>query len=540
MASPWKHPTGVYYFRQRVPADVVDQVGHPIEKVSLRTKNEREAIRKFLIVAAKHQGRWDEMRKGEQSFTHRQCVALSKEMYDDFLTQRKTGKPIQGFIGLPLFLGACEEAQNSEAVDRTERLAKLENLHGGRVREMLHRHGYLVDNITYTMILDAANLAAIQGMQTFSRNVEGDYSDDPKIARFPKFEVAQAQNPEHRFDRLWEGYCKARKPGPKTIKKWLPYFDLLMALVGTDDMSQVSTAHLISWRDHLQKTDLSPLTIRDGYIAAMKAFFGWAKRQHKLPIDPSADVFVEVSDKSKKRMRGFRPKEARIILSATLAPFSDLMTPENRAARRWVPWICAYTGARVNETTQLRAKDIQNIDGIWCIHITPEAGDVKTSEQRLVPLHPHLIEQGFVDFAKKKQGARPLFYAIERQRGETRKNPTYVSVGNKLADWVRGLGIKDPEVQLNHGWRHAFKTTGRACGMDWIKLEFIQGHAPRTEGEKYGEVTPEAMLAEIKKHPRYEVKAALTVDRRRKNGPRNKGRPGIANIGRPSRHPRPE
>jgi hypothetical protein len=76
--------------------------------------------------------------------------------------------------------------------------------------------------------------------------------------------------------------------------------------------------------------------------------------------------------------------------------------------------------------------------------------------------------------------------------------------------------------------------------MDWIKLEFIQGHAPRTEGEKYGEVTPEAMLAEIKKHPRYEVKAALTVDRRRKNGPRNKGRPGIANIGRPSRHPRPE
>jgi hypothetical protein len=34
--------------------------------------------------------------------------------------------------------------------------------------------------------------------------------------------------------------------------------------------------------------------------------------------------------------------------------------------------------------------------------------------------------------------------------------------------------------------------------------------------EKYGEVTPDAMLIEIRKHPRYEVKAALTVDRRRK------------------------
>src|ERR1700738_1485917 len=125
MASPWKHPTGVYYFRQRVPADLVGQVGHPIEKVSLRTKNEREAIGKFRLIAAEHQARWDEMRKGVQSFTHRQCVALSKEIYDDFLIQRKTGEPIKGFVGLPIFLGACEEAQNSDAFSRAERLARL-------------------------------------------------------------------------------------------------------------------------------------------------------------------------------------------------------------------------------------------------------------------------------------------------------------------------------------------------------------------------------------------------------------------------------
>jgi hypothetical protein len=48
------------------------------------------------------------------------------------------------------------------------------------------------------------------------------------------------------------------------------------------------------------------------------------------------------------------------------------------------------------------------------------------------------------------------------------------------------------------------------------RVPCIQGHAPRTEGEKYGEVKPAAMLDEIRKHPRYEVKATLTVDRRRK------------------------
>lgn len=87
------------------------------------------------------------------------------------------------------------------------------------------------------------------------------------------------------------------------------------------------------------------------------------------------------------------------------------------------------------------------MDGIECICITPEAGTVKTSRKRTVPLHPHLKEMGFVAWAREKKGTTPLFYAIERQRKKDRKNPTYTSVGNKLADWVRKkLGIKDPTV----------------------------------------------------------------------------------------------
>ena len=69
----------------------------------------------------------------------------------------------------------------------------------------------------------------------------------------------------------------------------------------------------------------------------MKAFFSWAKKKKKLAHDPSAEVHVEVSEKSKADMRGLTAKEAQTILSATLAPFSSLMSSENVAARRWVP-----------------------------------------------------------------------------------------------------------------------------------------------------------------------------------------------------------
>jgi hypothetical protein len=43
----------------------------------------------------------------------------------------------------------------------------------------------------------------------------------------------------------------------------------------------------------------------------------------------------------------------------------------------------------------------------------------------------------------------------------------------------------------------------------------IQGHAPRTEEEDYGEVPPDVMLPEISKYPKYEVVAGERRDGRR-------------------------
>jgi site-specific recombinase XerD len=147
-------------------------------------------------------------------------------------------------------------------------------------------------------------------------------------------------------------------------------------------MNRVTEEHLIDWRNALLASELSPVTVKDGYIAAAKSFFGWSKRMKKIATNPAGEVHVEISDKHDTKMRGFSDKEAATILAAALAPMGDLMSEENAAARKWVLFLCAYTGARVNEMTQLRASDVRTIDGIPCIRITPEAGTVKTSRQR--------------------------------------------------------------------------------------------------------------------------------------------------------------
>src|SRR5690606_732151 len=113
--------------------------------------------------------------------------------------------------------------------------------------------------------------------------------------------------------------------------------------------------------------------------------------------------------------------EARTILVATLDTPPDTFSPQHAAARRWVPWLCAYLGARVGEVGQLRGMDIKQEDGVWLVWITPDAGSTKNESARYVALHPHLIEQGFLKFVKKT-GAGPLFYDPNRRRKGSEQN----------------------------------------------------------------------------------------------------------------------
>jgi integrase len=114
------------------------------------------------------------------------------------------------------------------------------------------------------------------------------------------------------------------------------------------------------------------------------------------------------------------------------------------ACRRWVPWLCAYTGARVGELTQLRAGDVQARHGpagsIWVLHLTPDAGTIKTGRARAVPLHADLVRQGFPEFARRALAAlgqdAPLFFKPPREPSR----PQLPRTGREGAGAARRLG----------------------------------------------------------------------------------------------------
>ena len=299
---------------------------------------------------------------------------------------------------------------------------------------------------------------------------------------------------------LFKSYAKEAQLSPATVKRWTPVFRRLIGHLGHDDAAAVARADIVAWKDALLAGGMKNVTVRDVYLAATKALLQFAVDQGQLPENPAKDVKVRVKKNVKEREKGFDGEEARTILAATLKPFSELISEEMAAARRWLPWIGAYTGARINELTPLTAADFVKRDGIWMIRI--RGANNKTRTYREVPLHSHLIEQGLLIYAKSR-GRRPLFYDPTRSRGGKDSNPHHKKVAERLAEWVRALGIEG--VAPNHGWRHRFSTVSRFVGMPEDVRNIVQGHAGGKVADDYGETWPLVALREIEKLPRYVV-----------------------------------
>lgn len=77
----------------------------------------------------------------------------------------------------------------------------------------------------------------------------------------------------------------------------------------------------------------------------------------------------------------------------------------------WINLLLAYTGARRSEIAGLRESDVGYDNDIPFIHIRENTvRGLKTRfSQRRIPLHPHIIELGFLDFVGEKRASHDLF-----------------------------------------------------------------------------------------------------------------------------------
>jgi integrase len=360
----------------------------------------------------------------------------------------------------------------------------------------------ILDSASQNMFLDYVTRDFFKALALLARRARGDYGEDKWVEQFPRSEWRA--DPNLTPWMLFERWIAKAKPAVSTVDRWRAVFLRLKNDFANTGAGALLPEQMQQWANGLVDAERSAGTVADVWVRAARTVFAWAIEEKLIAHNPFVGWRVKVPKKiSTRETKAFTADEIKTILNAALA---TEVRSKTDAAKRWCPWLAAYSGARMGELTQLRGVDIVKQDGISAIKISPEAGTTKTGRARTVPLHKHLIKQGFLEFVNAS-GEGPLFYnelkEVVSDDPTNPRKPRYVKAREHVAGWVRGLGVIDPELSPNHAWRHTFKAVGFRCGIPEKVLDAIVGHAPASIGRSYGEPTLADKAQELRKFPRY-------------------------------------
>ncbi|MEZ0058949.1 integrase [Bradyrhizobium elkanii] len=535
MACPTKRPgSDNWYFRKRIPADVQailaklpkgqrppnwykDQIN-----ISLKTADRSLAKARCPDVAAQVERTMATLRAGPKSLDLKQISALSGELYMG-LAEALEGTSVVTAAQWSRVADVNEQVRRGDygtvaklsihksPSDRVR--ACIEQRFGKIADAFLVARGIVTDAESRWKLVDMASRDLTVMALRLARNADGDFTPDEYPKRFPKFTAHAAQDKAPRsltaLVQAWHKAAPDRGVKNRDADRIKSRFEKLIAFLGHDDTYRVTKQDIIRWRDDRLANKISIKTINDSDIASFSSVFNWGAERGWLADNPAERTTIKTKrKKAEVREKYFLPEEAAKILQCAAAIVgSKRESPKTTAAKRWVPWLCAYSGARVAEMIQLRKQDVRKDPSQgWVIRLTPEAGSIKNNKFCDVPVHQHLIDTGFITFVVNTKAGH-LF--CDPGKDGTIDGPAG-GVYKRILSMVRDV-VKDPHVQPNHAWRYTFKSYGLEAGIESLTLDAISNHSPRTQGEAYTKVTLRTRFAAMRKFPRYALGKSSTA-----------------------------
>lgn len=526
-------------FVQRIPADVREKaVGNPLAiplgdgfvfvtpsaiaqavRFSLRSSDPTEIKTRQAVAAAFLEGVWAALRNDVPTkLSHKQATALAGELYRVWADSEGRARSIAIEHVPGVGWKRVDETQDEleayweavvakwEKVGKADDPQRLEKPLGPLVDRLLLTKGIRkVESETRGFLLSAFWMALRDAFRSRQLQAGGNYAEDPSAAKYPDWqdgrkEKLKPSSTKNSLTALVEDWWKEAKADGRKQSTYDSYSNTMKKLVAFlkhDVVSRVTPEDIVRFKDFRLDSGVSTKTVKDSDLAGLKTIFGWAVMNRRAAIDPVAGLTVKASKPRKLRQKGFYDEEAFAILKHAKDYVPGNEAPKLACAKRYVPWLCAFTGARVGEMLQLRKQDVRREGKHWVLHITPEAGTVKTNEARDVVLHQQVIDVGFLDFHRD---AKPGHLFISPKDEELGIHNATKTARNKVTSFVREV-VKDPRVDPNHGWRHRFKTIGIDLEIAKRVLDAIQGHAPTSVSEEYGEVSIKAKAIAIAKFP---------------------------------------
>ena len=251
---------------------------------------------------------------------------------------------------------------------------------------------------------------------------------------------------------------------------------------------------VIGWKDALVAAHLDGKTI-ENHLTILRTIYNYAGANKLVPttiVEAVRSVKYKAKRKAGTRKLGYTDDDARAILLAARA--------EKDPVLRWAPWVAACQGCRIDEICGAMVADIERDGDVWVLHIRLDNRDddaeLKTENaERTLPLHPALIDEGFLDYVAGLPRTGALFGSIKPDMFGRRGG----NGSKRVARWVRDkVGITDLRKAPSHSWRHRFRTIVRnpRYGVSEDVADYVCGHGGKGgEGRHYGNYRDAAIAA---------------------------------------------
>lgn len=520
MCSPYrpKHSAN-YWIRKRVPKELQALAGKLEFKKSLKTKDPHEAKRRALTVCAEIDSEIARLRRSlHMGSSDLQAIAgeYFKQRLDETVrrAQREEWTDPEFEIPPDLLLEDIEPPANEGLTQeewRDERRQRANNWGLQAVKPLLQKHRLALTPVNKKRLGLEILKAEIQAYKGAAAEVLGNDNWTPPLY------AGKTLAPSQSLMELWEGYERSRRnagTAPRTLDGWRSNIEKASRFFNHKPASSISKSDIWSYaealRSHEQETSpagkrLTAKTVNDNHLAALSALYKWAISKEKLEVDPTKGVRVQASASDSSQIIGYTREQVATLLKATREPRGKRVSNSNANISRWVPWLCAFTGARISEILWLRCSDVRETEGITYIDIqidkSEEGQSVKTSESiRSVPLHPAIINEGFLEYVRALPKEDKYLFPGQwkDQHGDRTKTPA-----NKLRTWIKK---QIPEADWdrlnpNHSFRHWLTSECRRASVDGDHQRIITGHKASDVHGRYGPADVPILHEEVVKIP---------------------------------------
>jgi len=122
-------------------------------------------------------------------------------------------------------------------------------------------------------------------------------------------------------------------------------------------------------------------------------------KEGHINSNPVEGLKIQRKKRADEERKVYTPDDIKKIVA-------NLPEPASKPERYWIPLIGMFSGMRMGEICGLHIDDVKQVDGIWCFNVDDEDDKrlKNLSSKRVVPVHPYLIQGGFISFVDKLRG----------------------------------------------------------------------------------------------------------------------------------------